>query len=246
MPGHAKTLVAAYLISRHGSWWHAVVLAVVVTFTHTALVVVLGIILWIYQRTHPQLGPALQLWLGAIAGLLVAAMGLRLLGQGLRGRHAHAHSHAHPHLHGHHHNHEHDHPHEHLHNHGPEPITIPLLLALGITGGIVPCPTATIIMLLGIGANVILGALYAVGIFSLGLALTLMAVGFAALSSRRIAARLVTGSSHQPRLSPAGQWLLNHVLPAGSGLAVLALGAAIATHYLYILRTGTPLLTWMQ
>ena len=65
-----------------------------------------------------------------------------------------------------------------------EPLTMRMLLLLGITGGIVPCPTATIILLLGISANVVAGALYAVGIFSLGLALTLMLIGFLAI--RRI------------------------------------------------------------
>lgn len=238
MPGHAKTLVAACLISRHGSWWHAVLLAVVVTFTHTALVVALGAILWVYQRTHPQLGPTLQIWLGIIAGLLVAGMGLTLLWRAIIGRPGHHHHYDHPH--------SHEHPHPHPHDRQPDQITTRLLLLLGITGGMVPCPTAAIIMLLGIGAKVIPGALYAVGIFSLGLALTLMAVGFAALGSRRFAARLMADTSRHGELSRAGQWLLNRLLPAVSGLAVLALGSAIAAHYAYYLHTGLALFAWMQ
>ncbi|NLU20777.1 MAG: hypothetical protein GXW89_08840, partial [Phycisphaerae bacterium] len=108
MPGHAKTVVAAYLISRSGNYWHAVVLAVIVTVTHTALVVALGLIIWFYQATHPTLGARLQLWLGLIAGLLVAGMGLLLLWRALTGRIAHHH-----HEHDHHHSHEHDHDHGH-------------------------------------------------------------------------------------------------------------------------------------
>ena len=72
-----------------------------------------------------------------------------------------------------------------------------MVLVLGITGGIVPCPTATIIMLLGIGANMILGALYAVGVFSLGMALTLMLIGVLALSSRRYASKILSDAQHQ-------------------------------------------------
>ena len=236
MPGHAKTLVAACLISRHGSWWHAVLLAVVVTFTHTALVIALGVILWVYQRTHPQIGPALQTWLGLIAGLLVAGMGLGLLSRATAGRSAHHHHHDHP----------HSHEHAHHHNHQTDQITVRLLLVMGITGGIVPCPTAAIIMLLGISANVILGALYAVGVFSLGLALTLTVIGFAALGSRRLAARLMSNTGDHGQLSTTGDRLLNRILPALSGLAVLILGAAIAAHYAYYLHTGRALFEWLQ
>jgi len=116
---------------------------------------------------------------------------------------------------------------------------------LGITGGLVPCPTATIIMLLGIGANVVAGALYAVGIFSLGLALTLMAVGFLALSSRRFAARLLADADREGGISSSGQRLLLQVIPAASGLVVATLGALITAHYLYLLRTGRPLVEWL-
>jgi nickel/cobalt exporter len=275
MPGHAKTLVAAYLISSSGTAWHAVLLAIVVTITHTALVVIVGLIIWFYQRTHPQIGPTVQLWLGTIAGLLVAGMGLSLLRRAVVGGHHHGHSHGHhhhhPHPHEHHHDHphphdhDHVHPHDHSHDHGHEHhdhapsdrVTVRMLLLLGVTGGLVPCPTATIIMLLGIGANVVLGSLYAVLVFSLGLALTLMAVGFLALSSRHFASRLMKGSedpasegakgaSHHEHPTPSAHWLLNRLIPALSGLAVLALGAALTAHYLHLLRTGLPLFSWLQ
>lgn len=282
MPGHAKTLVAAYLISRHGTWWHAVVLAVVVTITHTALVVILGLVIWAFQATRPDLGPMLQLWLGVLAGLLVAVMGLALAWRAATGRTAHHHHHEHMHEHTHtharpswlrtlfthshphptaaehSHSHSHSHPHNdkhthhHQHEHHPiaegDRITIRLLILMGITGGIVPCPTATIMMLLGIGANVVAGALYAIGIFSLGLALTLMAIGFLALGSRRFAARLLadTDQDGRERLSRHGHRLMLRILPAVSGLVVFALGAAIAMHYLYYLHTGAALFSWIR
>ncbi len=281
MPGHAKTVVAAYLISQHGTYWHAAVLAMIVTVTHTALVVILGVVIWVYQRSHPRLGPTLQLWLGLIAGLLVAGMGVMLAWRALTGRmaheHAHDHDHAdtddrswlrklfthsHPHVPGHTHEHAHDlghshehghvhdheHPHAHAHEHahtqhahgraalsGPSgagaPLTFRMLLVLGITGGIVPCPTATIIMLLGIGANVVAGALYAIAIFSLGLALTLMVIGSLALTSRRYAARVLSDAADEGQLSSPGKRLLLQVIPGLSGLVVTLLGIMIATAY---------------
>ncbi len=292
MPGHAKTVVAAYLISQHGTYWQAVALAAIVTVTHTALVVAMGLIIW---ATHPAMGAQLQSWLGVIAGAIVAIMGVGLAWRAVTGRlghhhHEHPHdhehrswwrklfTHTHPHLphehphqvhadytpgHGqarHHvHPHLHDHGHSHAHDHGhsnhghghahphrdAQSLTFRTLLLLGITGGLVPCPTATIIMLLGIGANVVAGALYAVGVFSLGLALTLMGVGFLALSSRRFAARLLRDAQHEGEISSSGQRLLLQVIPAASGVVVAVLGGLISAHYLHLLRTGRGLVDWI-
>ena len=41
-PGHGKTLVAAYLIGQRGTVWHAVVLGIVTTVTHTGAVLLLA------------------------------------------------------------------------------------------------------------------------------------------------------------------------------------------------------------
>jgi ABC-type nickel/cobalt efflux system permease component RcnA len=100
-------------------------------------------------------------------------------------------------------------------------------------------------MLLGIGANVVAGALYAVGIFSLGLALTLMLVGFLALSSRRMAIRILSDARHEGELSTAGRKILLQFIPAISGAAVLALGLAIAANYAHHLLKGQPLIPWL-
>ncbi|HRR86640.1 MAG TPA: hypothetical protein P5316_16635, partial [Phycisphaerae bacterium] len=170
----------------------------------------------------------------------------------------HAHDHPRDHATAHHHGHDHGHPHD--HNHAAMPpmpyatspsatasdrVTGRMILMLGITGGIVPCPTATIIMLLGIGANVVVGALYAVAVFSLGLALTLMLIGFLALSSRRFAARLMSSDDQAERLSGGGRLILLRVVPAVSGLAVVLLGLAISANYVHYMRTGTTLFRWM-
>lgn len=314
MPGHAKTVVAAYLISQKGTYWHAILLAIIVTITHTALVVIVGLIIWFYQESHPEIGPRLQNWLGVIAGLMVAGMGAFLSFRAFTGRLAHHHdhdhhhhdddrpwwkklfTHSHPHVSGHDHDHDHDHkhlPHSHSHDHthshdhhhvhahdhhahghvhdhehdhgdvhthvheyagghthhstrpAETQLTTRTILVLGISGGIVPCPTATIIILLGLAANVMLGALYAVGVFSLGLAITLMLVGFFALSSRRFASKVLEDARHEGELSGQGHWLLFQAIPTVSGLAVVCLGLAIAANYYYFMRTGQPLISWL-
>jgi ABC-type nickel/cobalt efflux system permease component RcnA len=100
-------------------------------------------------------------------------------------------------------------------------------------------------MLLGIGANVVMGALYAVAVFSLGMALTLMLIGFLALSSRRFATRLMSGDDKEEQLSRGGSLILLRVVPALSGLAVVVLGLAISANYIHYMRTGTALFGWM-
>lgn len=329
MPGHAKTVVAAYLISQRGTYRHAALLAIIVTVTHTALVVIMGLVIWYYQKSNPRLAPTLQLWLGLIAGVLVAAMGLTLLwraGSGRLGAHdhdhehhhhgeqdtrswwrklfthshphvpapehvhahghphthdhshahdhehadphhhhhheqEHPHSHEHGHVHGHAHTHGHPHAHDHAHDHGQphahshaasprragdsDQLTLRMLLVLGVTGGIVPCPSATIIMFLGIGANVIGGALYAVAVFSLGLALTLMAIGSLALASRRYAAKVLADAQHEHELSGPGRAILLRIVPALSGLAVITLGGMIAAHYIFLMRGLESPFPWM-
>jgi ABC-type nickel/cobalt efflux system permease component RcnA len=306
MPGHAKTVVAAYLISQHGTYWHAVLLAIIVTVTHTALVVLLGLVIYVYQGTNPTLGPRLQNWLGLLCGLLIAGMGATLIWRALTGRlgphhddhhhhddearswlrklfthshphvpeaghthdhghhhhhaddeaHGHSHHHDHPHDHDDTHSHEHDHGHAHEHAHaldnasrstpaGAQRLTTRLVLILGISGGIVPCPTATIIMFMGIGANVVLGALYVIGVFSLGMSLSLMLVGFLALSSRRFAAKVLSDAQHEGELSGRGRWLLLRAIPVVSGSAVVTLGGLIAANYVYRIETGQPLVTWL-
>ncbi|HVW87695.1 MAG TPA: sulfite exporter TauE/SafE family protein [Bryobacteraceae bacterium] len=120
--------------------------------------------------------------------------------------HDHPHVHEHPHVHDHHdhghlHAHSHDHPHEHAHAHGafththdghthshvPEgDISIGSLIALGASGGLVPCPSALILLLSAISiGRVGLGMILLVA-FSLGLAIVLTATGMLVLYAKNL------------------------------------------------------------
>lgn len=109
----------------------------------------------------------------------------------------HSHSHNDGHLHDHSHDHTHDHHHEyghaHSHDHGdhhehshdpsghshtpPEEITWRSLLALGVSGGLIPCPSALVVMLGAIALNKIGFGIILVLAFSLGLAGALTVMG---------------------------------------------------------------------
>jgi nickel/cobalt exporter len=135
-PGHGKTLVAAYLVGSRGTIWHAILLGLVVTFTHTFSVLMLGVVvLFLSQYILPE---TVNMWLGIITGVLITIMGIWLFlqaykriilqkyGTGARAEDEHSHTHfgiRHSHLPGEHHSHIHDshhhnHPHPHGHHHG--------------------------------------------------------------------------------------------------------------------------------
>jgi len=114
--------------------------------------------------------------------------------------HAHDHDHDHDHQHGHthNHNHTHDHSHDHGHDHGPhghshmppgadgQPVTWRGLLALGISGGLLPCPSALVVLLSAIALHrVALGMLLIVA-FSIGLAGVLTGIGLLLVYARRL------------------------------------------------------------
>jgi ABC-type nickel/cobalt efflux system permease component RcnA len=229
-PGHGKTLVAAYLVGSKGTVWDAVYLGSVVTLTHTSSVFVLGF-LTLYASRYilmDQIYP----WLSLVSGLLVLGMGVWLLRSRWRGAgHGHDHSHGHHHHddhdHGHHHHHDNDHdypePHAHdhpdhprPHEHGQPQVSLRHLLSLGISGGLVPCPEAMVVLLMAVSLHRLAQGLVLLVAFSLGLAAVLIAIGVA----------MILSGSLLTRASSSG-WMTSRALPVGSAAVVTILGAGI-------------------
>jgi ABC-type nickel/cobalt efflux system permease component RcnA len=178
-PGHGKTLVAAYLVGSRGTFKHAALLGASVTVTHTFSVFLIGLAtLFLSSYVVPETIIPL---LGAISGLSIVFIGGSLFAKRLRklqGKHSHDHHHHHGD--GHHH-HDHDHDHEHgpdTHTHVPEgDVTMGSLIALGASGGLVPCPSAMVLMLTAISLGRTGAGLVLLVAFSLGLAAVLVAIG---------------------------------------------------------------------
>jgi ABC-type nickel/cobalt efflux system permease component RcnA len=174
-PGHGKTLVAAYLVGERGTVWHAVVLGTVTTLTHTGMVLVIALVLFVLPgEARDSFAGWIQNGLGLAMGLLVVCMGFWLLLQRLSGRADHFHVGG-----GHHHHHHHG-GHHHHHHHEPAPaggVSWWGLIALGITGGLVPCWDAIYLLLYTIGRSQFVIALPAVLAFSAGLAGVLVLIG---------------------------------------------------------------------
>jgi nickel/cobalt exporter len=236
-PGHGKSIVAAYLIGTRGTRRDAVVLGLTVTVTHTIGVFALGLItLSLSQFVVPE---DLYPWLNLTSALLVVAVGLGVLSWRLRewrspGRghdhHEHPHRHHHHHDPAHHHDHHHDPAHHHDHHHDPAhhhdhhehagSVGPRSLLGVGISGGLIPCPTALVVLLAAVSLHRVGYGLILILAFSLGLAATMTAIGFLAVTAKRAFERVDFEAG------------VVRLVPAVSALAVLGLGVAMTARAL--------------
>jgi nickel/cobalt transporter (NicO) family protein len=205
-PGHGKTIVAAYLVGSRGNARHALLLGLIVTFTHTLGVFALGLVtLALSEFVVPE---QLYPWLNLVSALLVVGVGLAVLRTRVTGwrRPGPAHHH-------HHHDHaDHHHDHDHLPASGSG---LKGLVAVGISGGLLPCPTALVVLLAAISLHRIGYGLLLIVAFSAGLAGMISAIGLLAVGAKRTFRRV----SFEGRVVRA--------LPAVSAVVVLALGLAM-------------------
>jgi nickel/cobalt transporter (NicO) family protein len=201
-PGHGKAIVAGYLVGTRGTPRHAVYLGLIVTATHTAGVFALGLVTLMLSRflVPEQLYP----WLTVASGLLVVGVGVAVLAGRLHHARAHAHGHEH-----HHHHHHHD------HGYGRGG-----LLGVGVAAGLLPCPSALVVLLGAIALHRVGLGLALILAFSVGLAATVTAVGLVAVLARRAFARLSLNGR------------LVRSLPAVSAVVILAVGIGITVNAL--------------
>lgn len=191
-PGHGKSIVAAYLVGTRGTPRHALVLGLTVTITHTIGVFALGLVtLALSEFIFPE---QLYPWLNLASALLVVGVGCAVLRARLAHRRRHAHGHSH-----HHHHHDHE-------------LSMRGLLGVGISGGLIPCPTALVVLLAAISLHRVGYGLVLIVAFSLGLAAAMTGIGLLAVTAKRLSARL--------RLD--GRFV--RALPALSAVVVLVLG----------------------
>ena len=173
-------------------------LGLIVTATHTIGVFTLGFVtLALSQVIVPdQLYP----WLNLVSGMLVVSIGASVLVA--RARHARAHSHGHEH---------------HHHHHAAAP-SMRSLLAVGVSGGLLPCPSALVVLLAAISLHRIAFGLLLIAAFSAGLALSITVIGLVAVYAKRLFARASLDG------------VVMHALPAVSAGVILLAGAVMTLH----------------
>jgi ABC-type nickel/cobalt efflux system permease component RcnA len=198
-PGHGKAMVAAYLVGTRGSARHAVALGATVTVTHTIGVFALGVVtLALSQYVLPE---DLYPWLTLVSGLLVVGIGAGVLRSRIRtARHQRAHAHGHAHGHDHHHDHD---------------LSWKGLLGMGTAAGLIPCPSALVVLLAAISQHEVALGLLLITAFSLGLAATLTGLGLVVVSASKWI---------PPRLAASR---LAAVLPAASALLIVGVGCVL-------------------
>jgi ABC-type nickel/cobalt efflux system permease component RcnA len=208
-PGHGKTVVASFLVGARGTARHAVLLGTVVTFTHTAGVFLLGIaVLFLSDRIVPE---HIYPWIGFFSGLTILAVGVNLFRRRLGGlQHDHG-------SHGGSHGHSHD---------VPDRISSRNLLAMGFSGGIVPCPSALVVLLSAVAMHRVVEGLLFIVAFSLGLASVLVAIGILVVRASRLLSRF-DANGRTIRYVPIASAAIISVL--GLGMALQSISGASLT-----------------
>ena len=206
-PGHGKAVMAAYLVGARGTARHAVQLGLTITTTHTAGVFALGFVtLYAASIVTPE---RLYPWVTLLSGALIVAIGgLLLVSRARTAWHGHEH---------------HDGGSD---EHRHQPVGRRGLLALGVSSGIIPCPSALVVLLAAVSLHRVVFGILLIVAFSAGLAAALTGIGLAlagglplllrspALKGRRIIA-------YSARLVPLASALV--VTIAGLGLTLQAI-----------------------
>ncbi len=219
-PGHAKSMMAAFIVAIKGSRAQAVLLGVSAAFSHSRIVALLAGLG--RGRGDELIGDTAMPYLHIIGGAIVVAMALWMLVQvaGLdRGHGGHAHNHGHGHSHDHAHGaccgHSHDGKAEAKRMMAQGKVGNWQIMLFGLTGGLLPCPASIAVLLVCIQLREFSLGAAMVGAFSLGLALTLVGVGVMAAWGRgKVEALYGQGRAEK----------LAKILPMASSCLMLLLG----------------------
>jgi nickel/cobalt exporter len=215
-PGHAKSLMAAYLVAIRGNAAQAVTLGISAAVGHT--IVVWGLAVAALAFGERYIVEQAEPWLTALSGILIVLLALRML-LALRKRHAHTHDH-------------HD-DHHHGHSHAPPKIqgdvTTGQIVWFGFTGGLMPCPSAIAVLLVCVQLKAFTLGVAMVGAFSVGIGATLVAIGLAVVWSSGKLTKTWPGFDRMAQRLPyvsAGFVMIVGVIMTAAGLNAAGVFAA--------------------
>jgi nickel/cobalt exporter len=233
-PGHGKTVMAAYLVGTEGRVRHAVAIGVAISLMHTIAVVALGLItLWASSLFPPE---TVYPYLTLLSGTVVLCLGAWLLWSRYKAHwraristdhdHGDLHENDHPDEHDHDESHDREHVHAYGHSHGfgyhthppagASPLSWRGLAALALSGGILPSPTALVVLLGAVALHRVAFGVTLVAAFSIGLAGALTLLGVLVLRARSYAAERFGGRR-------------TALIPIGSAALILATGLFLTT-----------------
>ena len=206
-PGHGKSVTAAYLAGTRGTYRDALRLGVIVALMHTFSVLVLAFA-WVGLSGAASFGTkSVTAWMQVLAGLITICVGVHLTYRHVRGRRLRAQAQ---------HGHGHGHGHGHQIEDGPDPWSRRGLVALALSGGLLPSPSAFVVLMSGLLTGRAFDAVTLVAAFGVGMALTLTGVGVVTIRSLTL---LTHGTRRWSLASTVMAWA-----PAAAGLAVSSAG----------------------
>ena len=187
-PGHSKTMMAAFIVAVRGTPFQAVLLGVSAAFSHS--IVVWAMALLALTWGDEMIGERLEPWFIAGSGAVVMAVGLFMLWRALGRFRARGERH----------HHRNDDAHVRAHARDIETrfaggkATARQTVGFGLVGGLIPCPAAITVLLLCLGIGQFWLGVGMVASFSVGLAVTLVAVGMVAVLGLRYASKRFSGA----------------------------------------------------
>ena len=197
-PGHGKFIIVSYFLGREARVMRGVVMALQVAIVHVIAAI---IIVWLADtvlRAGFGIGLSEVPGVRAASFLIIVGIGLYMMYQAARtsggavaaGGSGHGHGHGHEHSHGHGSDGDHGHDHGHSHSHGGRLEGGMLALAAGM----VPCPGAVLIMLYAVANDMIYPGFLLVAAMSLGIGLSICAVGVGVILARQVAMQFMERS----------------------------------------------------
>jgi nickel/cobalt exporter len=210
-PGHGKGLIGAYLIGGSGTLRQAIAVGCAVSVMHTASVLGLGLLVVSAERLLPP--DRIYPWLGLVSGLVALALGSWLLvsrihsvSSRLDGAPVDQDGHVHP--------------HGHIHQQPETPLSRRGLVALALAGGVLPSPSALVVLLTSISLGRTALGLVLIAAFSAGLAASLVVVGVLALRARSLMRRRLP--------TRVASWA-----PVGSAASIASIGVVLTVRGLF-------------
>jgi nickel/cobalt transporter (NicO) family protein len=213
-PGHSKTMMAAYIVSIRGTVAQAVLLGICAALSHSLVV-------WAVAMAGLTLGREIltshfEAWLLITSGVVIVGIAGWMVwrtGQNLGWFRNHDHHHHHHHHHAHGDAHEREHAEQIARQfaaYGTK-VTFGEIALFGITGGLIPCPASITVLLICLQLGQVSLGVATVAAFSLGLAITMVAIGVTA----------AWGVHHAAKRIDLPDRLLGHLPLASAGLVAV-------------------------
>jgi len=202
-PGHSKTVIAVWTVQNQGGFSRIFIMGFSAAFSHSVTIFILAFLIGLSFHHLPS--TVYHHFFELISGLIILGIGIHLLWSNLKKKkNLHEPNCSCDH-------HHHDHDNSHIHD-TEQKKSAKMAVLIGLTGGLIPCPSAIAALLTSQSAGNFAFGFFQVAMFSLGIAMTLIFVGILAQT---------TGNTFWKRYK---NHALAQTIPVFSGSLIVAAG----------------------